>query len=186
MMVCVYDKNTQELLQTIESESFYFNDKKGISNSFSFTDYNFDRYNNISFFSLVNGTYGTHRSEYFAYNPKTNQFEYDDFFNDEIVSQSIGLEFDKVKKQIISHQKSGAAWYCSIVFKVKNGKYVESKRFINDYHTSLYPIFIQYKDKNGKTKEIIKNRINMEVSDLDESNNFVNKYYEIFEKTESY
>lgn len=86
MMVCVYDKNTQELLQTIESESFYFNDKKGISNSFSFTDYNFDRYNNISFFSLVNGAYGTHRSEYFAYNPKTNQFEYDDFFNDEIVS----------------------------------------------------------------------------------------------------
>ncbi|GJQ03773.1 hypothetical protein [Capnocytophaga canimorsus] len=75
--VCIYDKETDEFVQSFVSDSIFYSDSSRLVHSFEYTDFNFDGVKDIAFHSLNRAAYGTYKSEYYFFSQKNNKFVYD-------------------------------------------------------------------------------------------------------------
>ena len=122
----IKNKKSNETLQTIISNEFNFNKHL----SYGFSDINFDGINDLTFFTGFRGSYGTQTYDYYIYNTEKNKFVFNKQLTD--IASGMGIEFDTVKKRILSFEKSGCCWHKEEAFVFKGDSLMLIKRMTID------------------------------------------------------
>lgn len=140
--VVVKDKATGREIQSIDSSNFLFN----AHIDFTFADYNFDGYDDISFYNGRNGSYMTDTYDYYLFDPKAGKF----IFNEELtdIATQVGIEFDEKKKLVYVFGKSGCCWHITQMYKPEGNKFSEIRRLTIAEDTKV-EVKIEHK-KNGR------------------------------------
>ena len=122
----IKNKISKETLQTINSNEFNFNKYL----SYIFNDINFDGVNDLTFFTGFNGSYGSQTYAFYIYNIKKKRF----IFNEQLTSiaSGMGIEFDTIKKRILSFEKSGCCWHQQEGFVFNGDSLILIKRMTID------------------------------------------------------
>lgn len=134
--VMILSRTTRKLIQTIKLPSVaIFKQQLATSVSksgkqpalydddytFVFEDFNFDGHEDLAICKDIQGSYGAMTYDIFLWNPKQKRFIKDAELS-KLSSEHLGLvEVDRKKRELITYDKSGAAWHLKSTYKYANG-----------------------------------------------------------------
>jgi len=142
--VSLFDKATDTLFQTVNSDNlcFYikgdtnptdnFTELYGEQSPLIFDDFNFDGYEDIAISNGNNGSYGGTSYDVYLYNTEAKQFTKDMKLT-EIASTNLGMfRTEKSKKRLITFNKSGCCWHITTEYEITNNELVKVNELEED------------------------------------------------------
>lgn len=142
--VSLFDKSTDTLFQSVNSDNLCFYVKGDVNSDDNFTelygeqsplifdDFNFDGYEDIAISNGNNGSYGMPSYDVYLYNSEAKQFTKDIKLT-EIASTNLGMfRTEKSKKRIITYNKSGCCWHITTEYEITNNEIVKVNELEED------------------------------------------------------
>lgn len=156
----IKDKKSNNILQTIKSENFHFNQHL----SFDYTDINFDNIKDLVFFNGFNGGYMSQTFDYYIFDENKKKFLLNEQLSE--IAGCLGIEVDTINNRIISYCKSGCCMHEQKAYIYQNNKFEEVKSLEID-QAYKNAIIIKNKIKGKwKTQTIpIKGELSEQISD---------------------
>lgn len=139
----------------IVNHVFFNND---INNSFIVNDYNFDKYNDIVFWTGNDGPYGSRTYSFYLYNKLLNQFEYNEDLS-KISEESLALP--KIENNMLDfYSKSGCCIHYTYKYAVENNIPILEEEIIESLSDDQEEIIKEtYKIQGDERILILKERL---------------------------